>query len=244
MPSTRISRRWEPTGDSEALAALATTAASELSAKAHRISRCPLCLEIVTAKSPCVGSFLISRTSNRCADCALKMLSFRKNLGGLRPVRKAPESEPAGHSKSPSTSCHPLAPIASIRVLDVSPRCAHPAVNPSSDWRAGGRAGNEANRHHWQRSAGEIGPPTQRNFYRLAGCGTGPPLARRQSQAGRTNRDLGAGHHSSKTYKTGADRLHYDGLTARAKALVAHSESRVICPALNSSANRFASPSA
>jgi hypothetical protein len=60
---------------------LANKRASELSAKAQSISRCPLCLDTITAKSAFVDSFLMNRTINRCADCALKMLSFSDEAG-------------------------------------------------------------------------------------------------------------------------------------------------------------------
>jgi hypothetical protein len=65
----------------EAPVTSAAKAASELSPKAHMISRFPLCLETLTANSPFVGSFLISRTSSLWADSALAMLSFSDELG-------------------------------------------------------------------------------------------------------------------------------------------------------------------
>jgi hypothetical protein len=74
-------KEWRALPAMAALVTLATKAASELSPKAHTISRCPLCLETVTANSPCVGSFRISRINNRCADWALNMLSASVKSG-------------------------------------------------------------------------------------------------------------------------------------------------------------------
>ena len=74
-------KEYRTRSDMDAPAAFATKAASEPSPKAHRISRCPLCLDTITANSPCVGRFLMSRTSSRCADCALTMLSLSDEAG-------------------------------------------------------------------------------------------------------------------------------------------------------------------
>ena len=74
-------KEWRALLAMAALVTLATKAASEPSPKAHTISRCPLCLETVTANSTCVGSFCISRTSNRCADWALNRTLFFRQIG-------------------------------------------------------------------------------------------------------------------------------------------------------------------